>query len=76
MAKFQVIIGRAEEVIAGVEAITGKPVPHKFEARRPGDPAHLVANSDKAKAILGWQPKHDLKSIIQSAANWEANRRY
>jgi len=65
-----------KEVIAGVEAVTGKPVPHKFEARRPGDPAHLVANSAKAKAILGWEPKHDLKSIIESAAHWEANRRY
>ncbi len=65
-----------KEVIAGVEAVTGKTVPHKFEARRPGDPAHLVANSARAKAILGWQPKHDLKSIIESACHWEANRRY
>jgi len=40
--------------------------------RRPGDVDILVADSSKAKKILGWKPKHsELKNILQSAWEWE-----
>jgi len=40
--------------------------------RRDGDPARLVADSQRLQAELGWQPKYpDLKTIIQHAWNWE-----
>jgi len=59
------------EVIAAVEKVTGKKVPHDFGPRREGDPAFLVASSEKAKTILGWTPKYPkIEDIIASA--WEA----
>lgn len=39
-----------------------------------GDPAILIASSDKAKTVLGWKPEHaDLEEIISSAWNWHKN---
>lgn len=65
-----------KEVIAAVEEVTGSPVPFDLVARRPGDPPALVADFSKAKAVLGWQPKFDLKQTVESACKWELNRRY
>jgi len=60
-----------KEVIAAVEKVTGKPVPVVMGERRAGDPARLVASSEKAKAELGWVPKYpEIEQIITSA--WEA----
>lgn len=64
------------EIIAAVARVTGLSVPHKFAPRRPGDPGHLVADSSKAKAILGWQTTYDLDKIIATALAWEEKRRY
>lgn len=59
------------EVIAAAERVVGAPIPAKVEPRRPGDPAQLVASSEKAKAVLGWNPtRDDLNTIIESAWNW------
>ena len=42
--------------------------------RRAGDPAQLIASSEKAKKVLGWKPEHDsLEEIIASAWNWHKN---
>lgn len=60
-----------KEVIAAVEKVTGKTVPVVLSERRAGDPATLVASSEKAKAELGWVPKYpEIDQIITSA--WEA----
>jgi UDP-glucose 4-epimerase len=59
------------EVIRVVEEVTGKTVPVKEGARRAGDPAELVACSDKAQRELGWRPKYsELRPIIETAWNW------
>jgi len=51
--------------------VTGINIPAISTSRREGDPAVLVASSDKIKDELGWQPKYkDLESIIQSAWEW------
>ena len=43
----------------------------KVTSRRAGDPAQLVASSEKAKTILGWKPQYDdLETIIASAWKW------
>ncbi|HZZ80378.1 MAG TPA: UDP-glucose 4-epimerase GalE [Gemmataceae bacterium] len=67
-------IGRGysvREVIAAVEAVTGKKVPIKEGGRREGDPPVLVASSDKIQKELGWKPRfNDIKSIVESAWNW------
>ncbi len=63
------------EVIESVRLVTGRPVPVEECARRAGDPAVLVASSEKIKRELGWQPKFaDLDSIIASAWQWHQKR--
>ena len=59
------------EVIRTAEAITGKAIAVKEGPRRPGDPAALVAASDKIRAELGWQPRYtELRPIIETAWAW------
>ncbi len=59
------------EVIETARAVTGRDIPLRVAARRPGDPAVLVASSDKIKRELGWQASmQDLRVIIESAWNW------
>ena len=59
------------EVIEAAKKVTGIDVPIKVGARRPGDPAVLVASSNLAKTELGWKPQFpELESIIESAWIW------
>ena len=59
------------EVIRSVEHVTGRPVPYRVSARRPGDPPRLVASSRRIREELGWIPAHkDLDSIVASAWAW------
>lgn len=65
-----------KEVFSLCEEITGKEIPVNICPRREGDPAVLVANNTKAKQVLHWQPKRDLKHSIKTAYSWEvANAR-
>lgn len=60
-----------KEVIEAAREVTGHPIPAKVAPRRAGDPARLIASSEKAKKVLGWKPQYaDLKTIISSAWNW------
>ncbi len=59
-----------KEVIRISRLVTAHPIPVEEVERRPGDPAVLVASSDKIKKELGWQPEYNLKQIIQSAWEW------
>lgn len=62
------------EVIETARKVTGHPIPAVEGKRRAGDPARLIASSEKAKKILGWNPCHDsLEEIISSAWNWHKN---
>lgn len=59
------------EVIETVRRATGREIPVRFEARRAGDPPHLVADSRLAREGLGWQPKRDdLAKIIADTWAW------
>ncbi|PNR96641.1 UDP-glucose 4-epimerase [Petrotoga sp. 9PWA.NaAc.5.4] len=59
------------EVIKAVERVTSKKINYEITFRRPGDPAVLVASSEKAKKTLNWLPKYqDLEKIISDAWNW------
>jgi UDP-glucose 4-epimerase len=63
------------EVIESVRRVTGKPIAVEEMERRPGDPAVLVASSDKIKTELGWRPKYtELDQIIASAWEWHQKR--
>ena len=63
------------EVIDSVRRVTGRPIPVEECPRRAGDPAVLVASSEKIKQELGWQPQFaDLDTIIASAWEWHQKR--
>jgi len=63
------------EVIDSVRHVTGKPIDVEEFPRRPGDPAVLVASSDKIAAELGWKPDYpNLDDIIASAWAWHLER--
>lgn len=60
------------ELIEVARRVTGRSIPARKVARRPGDPARLVAVSDKARRMLGWSPSRlDLGEIIGSAWRWK-----
>jgi len=62
------------EMLRGVEEATGQKVPYKMGPRREGDPPALVANADKLRRSLGWEPRYmDLRDIISTA--WEFERK-
>jgi UDP-glucose 4-epimerase len=59
------------EVVETARAVTGRDIPAVAGDRRPGDPATLIASSNRIRSDLGWEPEHsDLESIIASAWAW------
>ncbi len=63
------------EVIESARRVTGHPVPAELHPRRPGDPAVLVASSEKAIQQLGWKPRYtQLDDIIRTAWAWHQKR--
>ena len=62
-----------KEVIETARKVTGDPIKAEVEPRRAGDPAQLIASSEKARTILGWKPEHaDLEEIIATAWKWHS----
>ena len=60
------------QMIETARRVTGRPLPVVVGARRPGDPARLVASSRKAGDVLGWQPRQGVDEIIASAWRWHS----
>ncbi|MFP3322423.1 UDP-glucose 4-epimerase GalE [Planococcus sp. SIMBA_160] len=61
------------EMISAARSVTGKKIPVKIGPRRAGDPSILVASTEKATRILGWQPSHtSVTKIIEDAWNWHS----
>jgi len=59
------------EVIHSVERVSGRAVPYRIAERRPGDPARLVASSEKLKRETGWSPQFpELDDIVATAFAW------
>ena len=62
------------EVIASARRVTGKEIPVADGARRPGDPAVLVASPETAKRVLGWKPRYnDLDEMVATSWRWRLN---
>ncbi len=63
-----------KEVIEMAAEVTGKDIPAVAAPRRAGDPARLVASSDKIKSELGWKPEYpELRTIIETAWAWHSS---
>jgi UDP-glucose 4-epimerase len=59
------------QVVESARRVTERTIETRLEARRPGDPACLVARSEKARRVLGWQPRDaELDVIVRSAWDW------
>ncbi len=62
------------EVVEGVRRVTGRPIPVVESPRREGDPAVLIASSEKIRRELNWKPHFpDLEAILKSAWQWHKN---
>src|SRR5690625_94019 len=60
-----------KEMIDTARKVTGKEIPAKVGERRAGDPSVLIASSEKANKVLGWQPSRtSITKIIEDAWNW------
>lgn len=66
-----------KEIIKASEQVTGKAVPLEYGERRPGDPDKLFASNQKAKDVLGWNPKYtNIQDLIKTAWLWEENKKF
>jgi UDP-glucose 4-epimerase len=64
-----------KEVIESARRVTGRPIPVEVQPRRPGDPAFLIASSEKARQVLGWKPRYtQLDDILRTAWLWHLKR--
>jgi UDP-glucose 4-epimerase len=80
-AKLEVNLGcsvgaSVKQVIDLCKEVSGRDINVKMCPRRAGDAVALFADQKRATEILGWRPKYDLKRIIETAWNWESNRKY
>ena len=63
-----------KEVIDVAREVTGHDIPAEEIERRPGDPARLVASSEKIQRELGWEPDYpELRQIVDTAWQWHSN---
>jgi UDP-glucose 4-epimerase len=60
------------ELVAAFEQASGRPVPYRIVARRPGDVAELWADPARAQAVLGWRARHDLQRMCTDAWRWQS----
>jgi UDP-glucose 4-epimerase len=66
-----------KEIIDAAKQVTGLAVPVFYGERREGDPAKLYAANEKAKSVLGWNPKYTkISDIIKTAWLWEQNKKF
>jgi len=59
-----------QEVLRAVESVTDSEIPLRWEPRRAGDPAALVADPSRAEQVLGWTAQRSLEEIVTSAWKW------
>lgn len=60
------------DVVHAFEKVTGKPLPYRIEARRPGDIATCYADPAKAEKMLGWKAEYDMNRMCEDAYRWQS----
>lgn len=60
------------ELVDGMGAATGKPVPYEMAPRRPGDVAQLYADPEKARAMFGWSASLGTKEMCEDTWRWQS----
>jgi UDP-glucose 4-epimerase len=64
-----------KEIVDACRKVTGQPIPVEMHPRRPGDPPALYASGDKARQVMGWNPRHsDIDTIVRDA--WSAHKKF
>ncbi|NPA29436.1 MAG: UDP-glucose 4-epimerase GalE [Epsilonproteobacteria bacterium] len=61
------------EVVKAFEEASGRPVPYRIVDRRPGDVAACYADPAKAKELLGWEARYDMRRMCEDAWRWQSN---
>ncbi len=61
------------EVIRATESVAARPVPHEITARRAGDPVATFADPTTSRDLLGWEARHGLTEIVETAYRWHAS---
>ncbi|PRX08788.1 UNVERIFIED_ORG: UDP-galactose 4-epimerase [Martelella mediterranea] len=65
------------DVLETAKRVTGRDIPYEIGPRRPGDAGILVADSARARTVLGWTPQFDaLETIIETAWRWHQAPQY
>jgi UDP-glucose 4-epimerase len=62
-----------KELLDTVRRVVGRDFKIEYGPRREGDSPALVADNSRARQTIGWTPRHDLNSIIETAWNWHSN---
>jgi UDP-glucose 4-epimerase len=62
-----------KELLRTIQEVVGRSFDIKYGPRREGDSPALVADNTLARQTIGWSPRHDLRSIIDTAWNWHSN---
>ncbi len=63
-----------KEVLDGIERVAGRPVPHELVARREGDPVTTYSETSRARDVLGWEARHGLQEILETAYRWHLSQ--
>ncbi|MCY1240407.1 UDP-glucose 4-epimerase [compost metagenome] len=63
-----------KELLNAITEVSGRTFGIDYVDRREGDSTTLVANNDKAREVLGWEPQYDLAAITRTAWNWHSRR--
>ena len=58
------------EVLHAIERVAGRPVPHEIVGRRAGDPVATFSDPTRSRSLLGWEPRHGLDEIVETAYRW------
>ncbi|MEO6654429.1 MAG: UDP-glucose 4-epimerase GalE [Ilumatobacteraceae bacterium] len=58
------------DVLDGIERVVGRRVPHEYAPRRAGDPVTTFADTTRARELLGWEARHGLDEILDTAVRW------